>query len=251
MSVQSTKMKLLMILEDIDIVSRELFEVLSLPKADQLDNTEIVQRTEIFVQKEKELKETLTIAEHQGKTQNKVEALQNEVSKRDCEILQLQHKLSEAENHLSCSIYEAKQKLDAINHARRHKVSSEDLIKYAHKISANNSVAAPPTWTPGDTRRPYPSDMEMRRGFLGRLNDLGNGLLPSNLGDLLPGARQQSQLDQVLSSTQSNTIPWSNSTDLLSSMPPALHTTLHVKDEVEEMNSSDTSSTSSSDDEAK
>ena len=42
-----------------------------------------------------------------------------------------------------------------------HPVLSEELIKYAHKISASNSVACPPGWTPGDQRRPYPSGNKM------------------------------------------------------------------------------------------
>ncbi len=68
-------------------------------------------------------------------------------------------------------------------------VSSEELIKYGHRISASNAVCAPLNWQQGDTRRPYPtgemslatqfsdafagnthflSDLEMRQGFLGR-----------------------------------------------------------------------------------
>ena len=45
---------------------------------------------------------------------------------------------------------------------------SEDLIKYSHKISASNAVCAPLSWRQGDPRRPYPTDIEMRGGFLAR-----------------------------------------------------------------------------------
>lgn len=47
------------------------------------------------------------------------------------------------------AIYQAKQKLASINQAKNRKISSEELIKYAHKISASNAVAAPSTWGPG------------------------------------------------------------------------------------------------------
>lgn len=62
--------------------------------------------------------------------------------------------------------YQAKQKLESISKAQP--VNSEDLIKYSHKISASNAVAAPLNWQQGDPRRPYPTDIEMRGGFLAR-----------------------------------------------------------------------------------
>lgn len=67
-------------------------------------------------------------------------------------------------------------------------MSPEDLIKYAHRISQSSSVVSPVGWQigeqshrcgmkadltspslAGDTRRPFPQDIEMRRGFLGQL----------------------------------------------------------------------------------
>jgi hypothetical protein len=47
------------------------------------------------------------------------------------------------------AIFQAKQKLDSVNQASSKRISSEELIKYAHKISASNAVAAPPTWQLG------------------------------------------------------------------------------------------------------
>ena len=68
----------------------------------------------------------------------------------------------------STAIYQARQKLDSIQKAKENPVSSEELIKYAHRISASNAVSAPLNWQQGDPRRPYPTDMEMRLGFLGK-----------------------------------------------------------------------------------
>ena len=50
----------------------------------------------------------------------------------------------------STAIYQAKQKLDSISKANSRQISSEELIKFAHRISASNGVAAPPTWAPGE-----------------------------------------------------------------------------------------------------
>lgn len=55
------------------------------------------------------------------------------------------------------AIFQAKQKLTAIGRANRRPVSSEDLIKFAHRISASNAVCAPLNWQQGDPRRPYPT----------------------------------------------------------------------------------------------
>lgn len=76
--------------------------------------------------------------------------------------------IQEAETVLSTAIFQAKQKLESIERAKENPVSSEELIKYSHRISASNAVCAPLTWQQGDPRRPYPTDMEMRLGFLGR-----------------------------------------------------------------------------------
>lgn len=54
----------------------------------------------------------------------------------------------------------------------------EELIKYAHRISCTYGAVAPDNWTPGDPRRPYPNKEEIRRGFLGHLDDSGK-FLPS------------------------------------------------------------------------
>lgn len=51
-------------------------------------------------------------------------------------------------------------------------ISSELIIKYAHKISTEFGVCCPQNWTPDNPVRPYPTDADMRRGWLGKINDL-------------------------------------------------------------------------------
>lgn len=42
----------------------------------------------------------------------------------------------------------------------------------ATRISESNAICAPLTWQQGDLRRPYPTDIEMRLGFLGKSDHL-------------------------------------------------------------------------------
>jgi len=79
-------------------------------------------------------------------------------------------------------LFQARQKLASIARANKRPVPSEELIKFAHRISASHAICAPLTWQQGDLRRPYPTDIEMRLGFLGKsdLNINGHNLQHQN-----------------------------------------------------------------------
>lgn len=147
------------------------------PKHLKFSGADYAQLTDLLVAKDKELKETLQLAEEQAKIDKKMDTLKAEVERQDQDINRLQKQLKEAEQILSTAIYQANQKLQSIQKANKRPVSSEELIKFAHRISASNAVCAPLTWQQGDPRRPYPTDIEMRLGFLGRLSDPINGHL--------------------------------------------------------------------------
>jgi len=169
-----TKQALLTAIDDIEIVALELFDLLanqgkSSSKATAVEQTSAL--IQLLVAKDAEIQELLKVAKNQASVQETVNRLQREVDKQQEDIKKLQTHLKEAESLLSNAVYQAKQKLDHIRKANRNPVSSEELIKYAHKISASNSVSCPPGWTPGDQRRPYPSEMEMRMGWLGKMSD--------------------------------------------------------------------------------
>lgn len=145
------------------------------PKNVKLSGPEYAQLTDLLVAKDKELKETLKLAEEQAQIDKKMDILKAEVEQQDQFINQLQKQLKEAEQILSTAIFQANQKLASIARANKRPVPSEELIKFAHRISASNAVCAPLTWQQGDPRRPYPTDIEMRLGFLGRMSDPSNG----------------------------------------------------------------------------
>lgn len=55
------------------------------------------------------------------------------------------------------------------------KFSYPFLLSFSFRISASNAICAPQTWQQGDLRRPYPTDIEMRLGFLGKSDASVNG----------------------------------------------------------------------------
>uniref|UniRef100_A0A0A9Z0Z2 Mediator of RNA polymerase II transcription subunit 4 n=1 Tax=Lygus hesperus TaxID=30085 RepID=A0A0A9Z0Z2_LYGHE len=250
----STGEQLLSIIDDITLISKEIIENCIAMKHQKLCGGDQIHLTELLVLKDNELKETLKVAAEQAKTNQKMDLLRAEVEKLDQDIQHLQRQLKEAEQILATAIYQAKQKLQSINRANKRPVPSEDLIKFAHRISASNAVCAPLTWQPGDPRRPYPTDLEMRVGFLGRLSHAA-GDMPLN-GHML---QQTSQLGDMHRSghhqeppaSQQNQFAWHPSGDLhmavgQGSVP--MDTRNHTKDNEDvEVMSSDTSSSSSSD----
>ncbi|NP_001134632.1 mediator of RNA polymerase II transcription subunit 4 [Salmo salar] len=188
---KSTKERLLSVLDDLEVLSRELIEMLALSRSQKLpQGGEDTQILELLVQRDREFQELMGVAQEQGKVHQEMQVLEKEVEKRDCDIQQLQKQLKEAEHILATAVYQAKEKLKSIDKARKGSISSEEIIKYAHRISASNAVCAPLNWVPGDPRRPYPTDLEMRSGMLGHMSNLPtngvNGHLP---GDALAAGR--------------------------------------------------------------
>lgn len=130
---------------------------------------------ELLVAKDNELKEGLKQAEEQAKIEQQMDELRAQGEKQDEEINQLQKQLKDAEQILSTALFQARQKLASINRANKRPVSSEELIKFAHRISATHSICAPLQWQQGDLGRPYPTDTEIRRGHLGKADLSING----------------------------------------------------------------------------
>ncbi|KAF7709792.1 mediator of RNA polymerase II transcription subunit 4 [Silurus meridionalis] len=248
---KSTKEKLLSVLNDIEVLSRELIEMLALSRNQKLPQPgEDTQLLELLVQRDKEFQELMRTALRQGRTHEEMQKLEKEVDKRDGDIQLLQKQLKEAEHILATAVYQAKEKLKSIEKARKGSVSSEEIIKYAHRISASNAVCAPLNWVPGDPRRPYPTDLEMRSGMLGHMCNLPtngvNGHLP---GDALAAGR----LPDVLAPQY----PW-QSADVAMAMPPPPHHGNDLglelpghnkenEDDVEAMSTDSSSSSSDSD----
>lgn len=167
-SSDSTRELLLSLVDDMELVCREILENLISPKTKRMSSSDHQELVQLLMAKDDELQQALKLAEEQGEIEKTMEDVRAEVDRQDESIKHLQKQFKEAETLLSTSIFQAKQKLKAIEKAQSSPVLSEDLIKYGHRISASNAVCAPPSWQQGDPRRPYPTDMEMRLGFLAR-----------------------------------------------------------------------------------
>ncbi|KXJ82280.1 hypothetical protein RP20_CCG014549 [Aedes albopictus] len=196
----STKERLLAIVDDIEIISKELIENTIAPKHQKMSSADHGQLVELLVSKDKELKATLQLAAEQAGIEKKMNGLREQVKEQDEEINQLQKQLKEAEQILATAIFQGRQKLTSINKAAKRPVSSEEMIKFAHRISASNAICAPLTWQQGDLRRPYPTDIEMRLGFLGKsdLNINGHGQMPNSQNNSLNEMQQRNAPDQRL-----------------------------------------------------
>lgn len=218
----------------------------------KLSSPEYSQLTELLILKDQELKETLKLASEQAVIDEKMNQLKSEVERQDQDINHLQRQLKEAEQILSTAIYQAKQKLASIARANKRPVPSEELIKFAHRISASNAVCAPLTWQQGDPRRPYPTDIEMRLGFLGRLSES-----PAN-GHLLQQTNNISDFQRIghppgeIPAANQNQFAWHPSGEIhmtvagQGSVPMDTRNHKQENEEVEVM-STDSSSSSSSD----
>ncbi|XP_040057183.2 mediator of RNA polymerase II transcription subunit 4 isoform X1 [Gasterosteus aculeatus] len=253
---KSTKERLLSVVDDLEVLSRELIEMLALSRSQKLpqpgEDTQVPRCAvilELLVQRDREFLQLMEVAQQQGKVHQEMQLLEKEVEKRDSDIQQLQKQLKEAEHILATAVYQAKEKLKSIDKARKGSISSEEIIKYAHRISASNAVCAPLNWVPGDPRRPYPTDLEMRSGILGHMANLPtngvNGHLP---GDALAAGR----LPDVLTPHY----PWQSSDVSVGMLPPhhgndfGLEPPGHNKeneDDVEAMSTDSSSSSSDSD----
>ena len=101
---------------------------------------------------------------------DKISKVKSTLVESDSDIKNLLLYMKEAEQVLSSAVYQSRIKLDMI--AKAKPISSDLIIKYAHKISTDFGVCCPENWTPDNQRRPYPTDSDMRKGWLGKINDL-------------------------------------------------------------------------------
>eukprot|EP00096_Caligus_rogercresseyi_P003149 TRINITY_DN15780_c0_g1_i1.p1 TRINITY_DN15780_c0_g1~~TRINITY_DN15780_c0_g1_i1.p1 ORF type:complete len:278 (-),score=91.02 TRINITY_DN15780_c0_g1_i1:187-1020(-) len=162
----STRDKILTLINEMELLSGEMISnLIGGNKPRRLESDEIIR---LLKEKQNTLNEFIELATEQAEIEKKISVMAEEVKTHDGYIRQLQKHLKDAETVLSTAIYQSRQKLEAIEKANSNPVQSEDLIKYAHRISASNAVSAPLNWVQGDPRRPYPTDMEMRIGCLAR-----------------------------------------------------------------------------------
>jgi len=268
MSEKSVRDRLIAIADDMEMIAKELLEIVLTPKPLRANPTlDSNQLADLLVAKDKELKAELLMAKEQEVVHKNMCELRDEVDKHDTQIRQLQKNLKEAEHILSTAIYQAKHKLQIISKATTHAIPSEELIRYAHKISAAHSVSAPYNWEIGDQRRPYPTDVEMRSGLLANASDPNMSSLMAQqshqmnsygggAGGQTPQQQQQQEMarpSSTASTSSGSSFAWGHDIKPnVSALSYPHHPSLDAKannkdaDDVEVM-STDSSSSSSSD----
>ena len=115
MSVPCTKEVILTLIEDIELIARELVENAVAPKQKRLAAPEHKAVTELLVAKDKELKEALRVATEQREVEREISKVRAEVERQDQSIKALTSQLKEAETLLASTVYQAKQKLKNIS----------------------------------------------------------------------------------------------------------------------------------------
>lgn len=165
--------------------------------------------------------------------------------------------MKNAEHILATALFQARLKLASIAKANKRPVSSEELIKYAHRISSSHAVCAPLTWQQGDLRRPYPTDIEMRIGFLGKSDLNFNSSVLPNQNAMSCNDIHRNPATGEIPTTAQNQFSWHPSSGELhmsmgssaSAGSVSLDTRAHkdaTQDDVEVMSTDSSSSSSSS-----
>lgn len=170
----STKDTLLNQLQELEKLSKDFFENVMkgyVQKGTCVTNpVSITKIADDIVVKDAQIKASVKKALVQVEKNEEINKVKDELTKIENELLLLQSSLKEAENLLATALFQASKKLEASEQAKKASIQCEELIKFAFRISSGNSVEAPPDWIPGDPRRPYPLDIEMRCGALGQLS---------------------------------------------------------------------------------
>jgi mediator of RNA polymerase II transcription subunit 4 len=130
----------------------------------------MLQITKLIVQKQNELNNFLNLASRQQILYQKINKLKGELIDSDSNIKKLLIYLKEAEQILSSAVYQSKLKLNMIKKAKP--LPADLIVCYAHKISSDYGVCCPENWVPENPKRPYPTDADMRRGWLSQISNM-------------------------------------------------------------------------------
>lgn len=194
-SVLSTKDNIKNIIDDIEQLSKELiFQTFETSKSRHHSTANDTQNdllliTKQIIQKQNQLNNYLTIANEQQTFYSKINQVKDGLVKSDSNIKSLLLYLKEAEQVLASAVYQSKLKLEMIKKSKP--LPSDVIIRYAHKISSEFGVCCPENWAGDNPYRPYPTDADMRRGWLAKLN---------NIIDLNPEPESQNTAQQLLRS---------------------------------------------------
>ena len=121
-----------MLLDDIDLITKEFLENSVAPKNQRLSSTDQEHLVDLLLTKNQELKSTMAVAAEQAVIASTMDAIQAEVDKHDAMILQLEKQLYDAAHTLSVALYQARQKMESISRANKRPVNSKFFCGCVH-----------------------------------------------------------------------------------------------------------------------
>uniref|UniRef100_A0A5S6QU79 Mediator of RNA polymerase II transcription subunit 4 n=1 Tax=Trichuris muris TaxID=70415 RepID=A0A5S6QU79_TRIMR len=207
------------VLNDLDLICRVVAEFVTVPKEQRRFGSTLKTGVlaDLFLLKAAELEDLWRVAAEQTDRQKLIDCIQHDIEVRNEYIDRLRGCLLEAESVLMNAIFQANLKLKSIKQADLRPVSPDDLVRYAHRISAANSVTAPLTWQQGDPERPFPTDMEMRSGWLSRIT--GSSEFSAPISTLVHPPVMSSHIGSV---DGVHSVPLPNQNDVSPVAPPKL-----------------------------
>ncbi len=168
-----TRRKLDLLLQEMDTICREIISQLynSSSSSSSSTNNHFDTQTliDMFIQRQDYLTQQIHIVRQQQELERQLQIKRDEILKCDRALRCLQTYLLQAVQVLSSAVYQAREKLTNIRRAKTF--PSETIIRYAHQLATCYSTIAPDNWQQGDIRRPYPTNIDMRRGLLGHISE--------------------------------------------------------------------------------
>ncbi|CAF0967046.1 unnamed protein product [Brachionus calyciflorus] len=171
--VLSTKENISNLIDDIESLAKDLisqtFESSRVRPSTFEAPNQLLQITKQIIQKQNQLNNYLDVAAEQLILYAKINKVKEALVESDSDIKSLLLYLKEAEQVMASAVYQSKLKLDMIKKAKP--LPTDVIIRYAHKISSEYGVCCPENWAADNPHRSYPTDADMRRGWLAKLNN--------------------------------------------------------------------------------
>jgi mediator of RNA polymerase II transcription subunit 4 len=167
-----TRRKLDLLLQEMDTICREIISQLynsSSSSTNNNNNLDTQTLIDMFIERQDYLTQQIHVVRQQQELERQLQIKRDEILKCDRALRCLQTYLLQAVQVLSSAVYQAREKLSNIRRAKTF--PSETIIRYAHQLASCYSTIAPDNWQQGDIRRPYPTNIDMRRGLLGHISE--------------------------------------------------------------------------------
>nr|CAD2190132.1 unnamed protein product [Meloidogyne enterolobii] len=152
------------VINDLELLIKQILECLYIDK--KLTEKELQSNIsfilEQYNQKQMEFVDLLNRVNAHQERETYIRTLEGLVDSRENLISKIASELKIIDNSLVEATFQAEKKLKSVKQSEMNRVFSEDIVRYAHLISKNHSVASSVYWQQGDPSRPYPTEANFR-----------------------------------------------------------------------------------------